>query len=261
MFWLILVIIIVGYFIVNELYKQTQLRQQQTIIAQQQYLNSPEHKNQVKADMAYWRHLNDELDYQTWIIEAEIDLHNTPDSFTGVTYTNGVESKPKTYTKQELIAGRKASLKALKENRADLAKEYEEGKKEYAGYHPQNLETIKIQYDLAVPFDSDYDSETGKGFLNDTMVSSWSMYQDRQHQLSRAQLKLNNLKRGIDQKKIDLKDAVRLVRSENRASTSQLQRKLHISYGEASKLIDEMEKLGVVGPADGARPREVLVKN
>lgn len=54
-------------------------------------------------------------------------------------------------------------------------------------------------------------------------------------------------------------DAVRVVVSEGRASTSLLQRRLSIGYGRAAKLVDIMYNNGIVGPADGSRPREVLV--
>jgi S-DNA-T family DNA segregation ATPase FtsK/SpoIIIE len=54
-------------------------------------------------------------------------------------------------------------------------------------------------------------------------------------------------------------DAVRVVVSEGRASTSLLQRRLSIGYGRAAKLVDMMFQNGIVGPADGSRPREVLV--
>jgi hypothetical protein len=40
-----------------------------------------------------------------------------------------------------------------------------------------------------------------------------------------------------------------------------LQRKLRIGYGRASRLIDIMEEQGIVGPADGAKPRQVLVSS
>ncbi len=55
------------------------------------------------------------------------------------------------------------------------------------------------------------------------------------------------------------KDAVRIVVSEGRASTSLLQRRLSIGYGRAAKLIDVMHENGLVGPAEGSKPREVLV--
>jgi S-DNA-T family DNA segregation ATPase FtsK/SpoIIIE len=52
--------------------------------------------------------------------------------------------------------------------------------------------------------------------------------------------------------------AVRLVFEFGKASTSLLQRRLRIGYGRAAHLIDMMERDGLVGPADGSRPRELL---
>jgi len=53
-------------------------------------------------------------------------------------------------------------------------------------------------------------------------------------------------------------DAVRLVFEFGKASTSLLQRRLRIGYGRAAHLIDLMERDGIVGPADGPKPREIL---
>ena len=53
-------------------------------------------------------------------------------------------------------------------------------------------------------------------------------------------------------------DAVRVVLESGKASTSLLQRRLRIGYGRAAHLIDLMEQDGIVGAADGPRPREVL---
>jgi len=55
-------------------------------------------------------------------------------------------------------------------------------------------------------------------------------------------------------------DAVRVVCEMGRASTSTLQRRLRVGYGRAARLIDLMEKDGIVGPPDGSKPREVLKK-
>jgi S-DNA-T family DNA segregation ATPase FtsK/SpoIIIE len=55
-------------------------------------------------------------------------------------------------------------------------------------------------------------------------------------------------------------DAVKLVLEFGKASTSLLQRRLRIGYGRAAHLIDLMEKDGIVGAADGPKPREVLKK-
>ena len=53
-------------------------------------------------------------------------------------------------------------------------------------------------------------------------------------------------------------DAKAAVIEAGKASTSYLQRKLRIGYGRAARLVDLLEENGVIGPADGARPREIL---
>jgi len=54
--------------------------------------------------------------------------------------------------------------------------------------------------------------------------------------------------------------AVRIVADTRRCSTSWLQRKLGIGYNRAAKLVEAMERRGLVGPANGAKDREVLVQ-
>ena len=57
-----------------------------------------------------------------------------------------------------------------------------------------------------------------------------------------------------------MEKAIKLVRQEGRASTSRLQRKLHIGFPRAARLMDELEERGVVGPVEsGGREREVLI--
>ncbi|MBO0721125.1 MAG: DNA translocase FtsK [Blastocatellia bacterium] len=55
-------------------------------------------------------------------------------------------------------------------------------------------------------------------------------------------------------------DAVRIVVQSGKASTSLLQRHLRIGYGRAASIIDMMYREGIVGPEDGSKPRQVLVK-
>jgi DNA segregation ATPase FtsK/SpoIIIE, S-DNA-T family len=55
-------------------------------------------------------------------------------------------------------------------------------------------------------------------------------------------------------------DAVNVVLEMGKASTSALQRRLRVGYGRAASLIDGMERAGIVGPADGSKPRAVLIK-
>jgi S-DNA-T family DNA segregation ATPase FtsK/SpoIIIE len=57
------------------------------------------------------------------------------------------------------------------------------------------------------------------------------------------------------------KDALRVVIDSGKASTSLLQRRLRVGYARAARLIENMEEQGVIGPADGARPREVLISS
>jgi len=56
-------------------------------------------------------------------------------------------------------------------------------------------------------------------------------------------------------------DALRVVIESRKASTSLLQRRLRIGYARAARIIEEMEEQGVIGPADGSRPRDVLVSS
>ena len=53
-------------------------------------------------------------------------------------------------------------------------------------------------------------------------------------------------------------EAVRVVLEMGKASTSILQRRLRLGYGRAARLLDMMQREGIIGPPDGSRPREVL---
>ena len=53
-------------------------------------------------------------------------------------------------------------------------------------------------------------------------------------------------------------DAVRVVCEMGKASTSTLQRRLRLGYGRAARILDMMQRDGIIGPPDGSRPREVL---
>ena len=54
-------------------------------------------------------------------------------------------------------------------------------------------------------------------------------------------------------------DAVKLTLEFEQASTSFLQRRMKIGYSRAARLMDELEAAGIVGPAEGAKPRKIFV--
>jgi len=57
----------------------------------------------------------------------------------------------------------------------------------------------------------------------------------------------------------NFEDAARLIITQQHGSTSMIQRRLKLGYNRAGRIMDQMEQLGIVGPAQGSKPREVLV--
>ncbi len=53
--------------------------------------------------------------------------------------------------------------------------------------------------------------------------------------------------------------AVEVILEQGAASTSMLQRKLRVGYARAARIIDELEEAGFIGPADGSKPRQILI--
>lgn len=58
-----------------------------------------------------------------------------------------------------------------------------------------------------------------------------------------------------------LEEAIRVVCQYDRASASLLQRRLKVGYARAARILDELEGMGIVGAAEGSKPREVLMRN
>jgi len=56
-------------------------------------------------------------------------------------------------------------------------------------------------------------------------------------------------------------DAIRLICQHDKASASLLQRRLSVGYARAARILDQLEEVGIIGPGEGAKPRDVLVKN
>ena len=55
-----------------------------------------------------------------------------------------------------------------------------------------------------------------------------------------------------------MEQAVEIVTTANKASASYLQRRLKIGYNRAARLVEEMERMGIVGPQNGSKPREII---
>lgn len=66
----------------------------------------------------------------------------------------------------------------------------------------------------------------------------------------------------VDMNKLDpmLRDAASLIMVHQQGSTSLIQRKFSIGYNRAGRIMDQLERIGIVGPAQGSKPRDVLVQ-
>ena len=62
---------------------------------------------------------------------------------------------------------------------------------------------------------------------------------------------------GADEEVVE--QALEVIRQTKRASTSSLQRRLRIGYTRAARVMDLLEERGIIGPPDGAGPREILI--
>ena len=56
-----------------------------------------------------------------------------------------------------------------------------------------------------------------------------------------------------------MEKCIEIIRQEKRASTSLLQRRLRLGYTRAARIVDILEQRGILGPGEGAKPREILV--
>ena len=76
---------------------------------------------------------------------------------------------------------------------------------------------------------------------------------------------LSSLKRGGgtigDGRDPLFEDALRLICQHDKASASLLQRRLSVGYARAARILDQLEDDGVIGPGEGSKPRDVLIKN
>ncbi|HVU09386.1 MAG TPA: DNA translocase FtsK [Verrucomicrobiae bacterium] len=64
---------------------------------------------------------------------------------------------------------------------------------------------------------------------------------------------------GIDEDEDLIQQCIEVIRSEQKASVSLLQRRLRLGYTRAARIMDELENRGIVGPSKGAEPRDILI--
>jgi len=266
--WIIITIVIVGAFIVGAINRNTRVKialEEQRRIDEQ---NSPENRAQATVSLRYFEHLGDVLDCKIRIAEHNIEIFSEPKH----RWVSDVdESKARPLTKAEIDKALKQQIKEDEDLIKEIESDYLEKQKEYPNLSPEHLSVIKTKYELDAPFPITED------YFNEDNTSSWSMYVEKLNELEKLENLLARLKnpntRELTLKKIkkdkqvdggevideDLFDkAVAIVVEENKASASLLQRRLRIGYAPAARMIEEMEKKGIVSPADGARPRQVL---
>ncbi len=68
-----------------------------------------------------------------------------------------------------------------------------------------------------------------------------------------------SIESGIDEDEEIIQQCIEVIRSEQKASISLLQRRLRLTYGRAARIMDELENRGIVGESKGAEPREILI--
>ncbi|MGD1088741.1 MAG: DNA translocase FtsK [Verrucomicrobiota bacterium] len=77
-------------------------------------------------------------------------------------------------------------------------------------------------------------------------------------QLSKPAANFGN-ESGIDEDEEIIQQCIEVIRSEQKASVSLMQRRLRLGYTRAARIMDELENRGIVGPSKGAEPRDILI--
>jgi S-DNA-T family DNA segregation ATPase FtsK/SpoIIIE len=99
----------------------------------------------------------------------------------------------------------------------------------------------------------------------ETIVKYWSI-QPKPPNLIKIDLSSTNLgsmSKGLEDEEDPelLKSAAKIILEDKRASTTLLQRKLRIGFAKAGRIMDILEKLGIVGPQEGSKPRKILIQS
>ena len=78
-------------------------------------------------------------------------------------------------------------------------------------------------------------------------------------QLSKPASSFGDEENACDEDEELIEQCIEVIRSEQKASVSLLQRRLRLGYGRAARIMDELENRGIVGPSNGAEPRDILI--
>ena len=70
----------------------------------------------------------------------------------------------------------------------------------------------------------------------------------------------HNIQEASDEDEELVNQCIQIIQQEGRASTSLLQRRLRLGYTRAARIMDSLEERGIVGPSQGARDREILIR-
>jgi DNA segregation ATPase FtsK/SpoIIIE, S-DNA-T family len=99
-----------------------------------------------------------------------------------------------------------------------------------------------------------------EGIVNHIAGQGKPSYEVEIHkQLSKPVANLDGDGGGTDEDEELIEQCIEVIRSEQKASVSLLQRRLRLGYGRAARIMDELENRGIVGPSNGAEPRDILI--
>ena len=117
---------------------------------------------------------------------------------------------------------------------------------------PGSAKLIRVQGALV----TDQEIQTVVDFIAKQAKPSYEM--EIHQQLSKPANTFGN-ESGIDEDEEIIQQCIEVIRSEQKASVSLLQRRLRLGYGRAARIMDELENRGLVGPSNGAEPRDILI--
>lgn len=249
MFWLILAVIIVGYFI----YRAIQQNSNNNIaIAQQKYLNSQTYKDsltQQECDMAYLDFLSNLRTNQIEVLREKIRLEGLKNELFKTKKIQSInDDKPKLYTKKELVNIQEMYIKNIEERTKEIENEYVKVRDgfEKRGFYTNNLATMRTLYNLDSPFPSD------DSYVNSMGDSRWSILNELHAELKSLNDKyLKMVKEKKSELEIDIEDSINMLNSVGRPSVDNLVNRLHISKSRALELVKIMEERGLINRLKG----------